>query len=104
MDIHQRWPESERGKKRRSDNLSRSFFAAKLLVIPLVVPWMFVDGTQLWVRVVLSAFYAIVFVGILVFRKRQPIGSFGRYVANYVAVYSGMFLLFFSASSVWSAF
>lgn len=104
MDIHQQWLVSEHEKKQRSDNLSRSFYAAKLFVIPLVIPWAFLDGTQLWARVVLSAFYAIAFSGVLTFRKRLPIGSFGRYVANYVAAYSGMFLMLFSAFSVGSAF
>lgn len=97
MDIHQQWLASEREKKQQSDNFSRSVFAAKLFLIPLAAPWIFLDGTDFLARVGLSIYYALAFVGTIAFRRGLSVGSLGRYVANWVAVYSGMFLLISSA-------
>jgi hypothetical protein len=86
------WLQVQRANKRKDRNFATSLVWGKAALALLLIPMLGLYGGDLRGRALFALYWGIIFlITMLVFRRRNEVGSTGRYAANYVAVISGMF-------------
>jgi len=86
------WLQVQRANRRRERIFATSLVWGNVALAALLLPMIGLYGGDFRGRALFTGYWGIIFlVTMLVFRRRNEVGSTSRYTANYVAVISGMF-------------